>query len=223
MFYKKNLTKDEPSDRIPHLNSHHNGEITKRGTLIAVKELPQVIVPRPAFSKKFAEISGEKVSSCFQCEKCTNGCPVTFAMDIVPHKLMRLIHLGFKDDVLKSNTIWVCASCETCTTRCPNGIDIAHIMDTLRQIALSENIQVPQKNVPIFHSAFLSSMKRHGRVHELGMTITYVLKSEGLGGLMKQAGMGLTMFKKGKLKLLPSHFRANSYVRNIFKRAEGKI
>ena len=72
---------------------------------MAVIELPQTIVPDPSFSKKLGEMSGEKVSACFQCEKCTNGCPVTFAMDIVPHKLMRCIHLGLMDEVLHSDTI----------------------------------------------------------------------------------------------------------------------
>ncbi len=55
-------------------------------------------------------------------------------MDILPHRLIRAVHLGLKDEVIKSRTIWTCASCETCSTRCPNGIDIAHVMDAARQI-----------------------------------------------------------------------------------------
>jgi len=187
---------------------------------MAVGELPQTIVPNPSFRKMVEQKSGEKISACFQCEKCTNGCPVTFAMDIEPHKLIRCVHMGLKDEVLKSDTIWVCASCESCTTRCPNGIDIAHIMDTLRQISQQEGIRASQKDVPIFHSAFLGSMRRHGRVHEPTMAVAYALKSGGLSGLMKQAGMGLELFRKGKIKMLPSRLRANKEVRNIFKIAE---
>ncbi|MBU2608165.1 MAG: 4Fe-4S dicluster domain-containing protein [Chloroflexi bacterium] len=185
-------------------------------------KLPQLIAPNSSLRKQVDEMSGEKVSACFQCEKCTNGCPVTFAMDIVPHKLMRCVNLGLRDEVLNSDTIWVCASCETCTTRCPNDIDIAHIMDTLRQISQREGIEASQKNVPLFHSAFLSSVKRHGRVHEMTMAIDFTLKSQGLKGLLGQAGMGLDMFKKGKLKLLPTQLGANSQVRNIFKKAKRK-
>ena len=190
---------------------------------MTVAELPQVIIPSPSLRKKVEELSGEKISACYQCEKCTNGCPVTFAMDIVPHKLMRLLHLGLVDEVLHSNTIWVCASCETCTTRCPNGIDIAHVMDTLRQLSQREGIKVSQKNTPLFNSEFLSSIRRHGKVHELEMVTIYTLKSEGLAGLLKQArSMGLRMFRRGKLKLLPYSLRPSSQVRNIFKQAEGK-
>jgi len=143
-------------------------------------------------------------------------------MDIVPNKLMRAIHLGLKEEVLRSNTIWVCASCETCTTRCPNGIDIAHIMDTLRQMSLREGIKPAQKDIPVFHSAFLSSVKRYGRIHELGMIIEYTLKSEGPSGLLRQAGMGLEMFIKGKIRLLPRSLRATRQLRNIFSQTEGK-
>ena len=187
---------------------------------MTVDQLSKTIVPNPSFRKEVEGKSGEKVSACFQCEKCTNGCPITFAMDIPPHKVIRSVHLGLKDEVLNSDTIWVCASCETCTTRCPNGIDIAHIMDTLRQISQREGIRASQPKVPIFHSAFLSSIKRHGKVSEIEMALTYYLKGEGLKGLLAQAGMGIGMFTKGKLKLIPDRVRAIGQVKNIFKNAE---
>lgn len=189
---------------------------------MAATDQRQALVPSPAFRNKVEEASGQRVSACFQCEKCTNGCPVTFAMDIVPHKLIRSVHMGLKDRVLNSDTIWVCASCETCTARCPNGIDIARVMDALRQISQAEGVKPSQKLVPVFHSAFLSSMKRHGRVHELEMTLNYTLKSAGWQGLVKQSGMGLDMFKKGKLKLLPARLRGGRQVKRIFDKAEGK-
>ncbi len=189
---------------------------------MSVEEVPQTIVPSPIWHNKVKELSGENISACFQCEKCTNGCPVTFAMDVVPHKLMRCIQLGLKDKVLRSDTIWVCASCETCTTRCPNGIDIAHIMDILRQMSQREEMNPAQKDVPVFHSAFLSSIKRHGRIHELEMIVDYTLRTEGTSGLLRQAGLGLKMFLKGKIKLLPRSLWAAGEVRNIFKQAEGK-
>lgn len=189
---------------------------------MTVAELSETIVPNPSWRKKVGEQSGQNVSACYQCEKCTNGCPVTFVMDIVPHKLMRAIHLGLKEEVLRSDTIWVCASCETCTTRCPNGIDIAHIMDTLRQMSRLEGMKPAHKDVTIFHSAFLSSIKRHGRIHELEMIIDYTLRSEGVGGLLRQAGLGLRMFTKGKMGLLPHSLRATGQVRSIFRKVEGK-
>lgn len=187
---------------------------------MAILELPEFITPNPSLRKRVEELSCQKVSACFQCEKCTNGCPVTFAMDIVPHKLMRLLQFGLKDEILRSYTIWLCASCETCTTRCPNGIDIAHIMDTLRQMAKGEGIKASQYNVPIFHSAFLSSLKRHGRVHETELAITYAWEGETFIGILKLAGMGFAMFLRGKIKLKPSRVRAIGQVRELFKKAK---
>jgi len=187
-----------------------------------VAELPQTIIPNLSWHNKVEELSKQNVSACYQCEKCTNGCPVTFAMDVVPNKLIRAIHFGLKDEVLRSNTIWVCASCETCTTRCPNNIDIAHIMDTLRQMSLHEGIKPAQKNIPVFHSAFLSSVKKYGRIHELSMIIDYTIRSEGISGLLRQADMGLEMFRKGKFKLLPRLLRTPGQLKNIFRQTERK-
>jgi len=58
---------------------------------MTITRIPEKIVPRPSLRKQIEELSGQHISACFQCEKCTNGCPVTFAMDIVPHRLMRLL------------------------------------------------------------------------------------------------------------------------------------
>ena len=185
-------------------------------------KLPEIVVPDSSFRKQVEDLSGQRISACFQCEKCTNGCPLLFAMDIPPHKLMRSVHFGLKDQVLKSDTIWVCASCETCTTRCPNGIDIAHLMDTLRQISQREGIKAAKKFVPIFHSAFVGSMKRWGRVHEMEMAALFTLKSFGLKGLMEQKNQGLEMLRKGRIKILPYRFRPSKQVRSIFKKAEKK-
>jgi len=187
---------------------------------VTLAKVPEKIIPQPSLRRKIEELSGQKIAACFQCEKCTNGCPVTFAMDIVPHRLMHMLQLGLLDEALRSDTIWVCASCETCTTRCPNDIDIAHVMDTLRQLSQKEGIKTAQKNAPIFHSAFLSSLRRHGRVHEPEMAVEYTLRSGGLMGLRKQAGTGMAMFKRGKIKLLPPRVRAGRQVKNIFNKVK---
>jgi heterodisulfide reductase subunit C len=187
---------------------------------VTVAKVPEKIIPKPSLRKKIEDLSGQKISACFQCEKCTNGCPVTFAMDVLPHKLMRMLQMGLLNEALQSDTIWVCASCETCSTRCPNDIDIAHVMDTLRQLSQKEGVKTAQKNAPIFHSAFLSSLRRHGRVHEAEMAVAYMLRSGGLNGLRKQAGTGMAMFKRGKIKLLPPRVGARRQVKNIFRKAK---
>jgi heterodisulfide reductase subunit C len=190
---------------------------------------PVTIVPGPvtaepgsARRQQIEQLSGEKISTCFQCEKCANGCPMTFAMDIAPNQVMHSIQLGLIDPVLNSDTIWVCASCETCSTRCPNDIDIAHVMDTLRQLSTKQGVKPSQKKAPIFHRTFLDSVRRFGRMHEMSMAVEYTLKSEGLKGLSKQMSMGLGMMRKGKMKLFPGRLRAGKEVDTIFRTAKRK-
>lgn len=168
------------------------------------------------------QVSGEKISTCYQCEKCSNGCPMTFAMDVPPNRVMHSIQVGLIDEILNSDTIWVCASCETCTTRCPNNIDIAHVMDTLRQISSKQGVKASQKQVPIFHRTFLNSVKRFGRMHEMSMAVEYTLKSEGIRGLTKQVSMGMDMMRKGKMKIIPGRWHSGEDIKKIFREAKRK-
>ena len=183
-------------------------------------DIPKTIIPNPKLRIMIEELSGQRISSCFQCGKCTNGCPITFAMDIMPHKLVHLLQYGQIEGVLHSDTVWVCASCETCTTRCPNGIDIAHVIDSLRQLSRLQGIKPDQHSVPIFHAAFLNSIKRHGRVHETEMALTYSIEDAGWLGFLKLTGLGFAMFLKGKVKIRPSRVRAINTVKNLFRKAE---
>ena len=148
---------------------------------MSIVQLPREIMPNPSHRKLAEELSGERIPACFQCEKCTNGCPVAFAMDLAPHIALCLLHLGLVDEVLRSDTIWVCASCETRATRCPNDINITRVMDTLRQLSRREDVEPSQRNVPPFHTAFLSSIRRHGRVHETEMAVSFILKGQEAG------------------------------------------
>lgn len=160
--------------------------------------------------------SGIKVSACYQCKKCSNGCPVVYAMDIQPNRVIRMIQLGLKDEVLKSSTIWVCASCETCSTRCPNDVDIARLMDLLRQMSIQEG-KVKDGKTAIFHETFLSSIRRFGRVHELMMIGEYRAKTRDF---MSDLRLGWEMFKRGRLKLFPSGVKGKKEIREIFRRSE---
>ena len=162
--------------------------------------------------------SGESVSLCYQCRKCTNGCPLAFAMDVMPNQVMRMVQLGLDDEVLRSSTIWTCASCQTCTTRCPNDIDIAHLMDVLRQLSREAGVGTERK-IEKFHDAFLDSIRRHGRVFELGMVGQYKLGTMDLFGDTKVAW---EMFKRGKLKFLPEGIKGKKEVREMFKKSKNQ-
>ncbi|MGB5932550.1 MAG: 4Fe-4S dicluster domain-containing protein [Anaerolineae bacterium] len=160
--------------------------------------------------------SGQVTQLCYHCHKCTAGCPVAFAMDYGPDRLLRMIQFGLKEQVLCSSDIWICASCETCGTRCPNEIDIARVMDALRQMAVEEGLPTKERNVPLFHNLFLSIVKRLGRMHEASLMGLYKPLSRDL---FSDIPMGLKMILKGKIPLLPHRIKGNDEVEKIFERS----
>jgi heterodisulfide reductase subunit C len=91
---------------------------------------------RNKFVEKVEELSGQDLFACYQCGKCSAGCPAVSQMDILPNQIIRLAQLGLRDELFKSKSIWICASCMTCNTRCPKGINIAEVIEAIRQILL---------------------------------------------------------------------------------------
>lgn len=95
---------------------------------------------------KISELSGQNLDACYQCGKCSGGCPSVTQMDMLPNQVIRLLQIGLPELALQCNTIWVCASCYMCTVRCPRGIDLAKIMEALRQVNLRENLDYTKIN-----------------------------------------------------------------------------
>jgi len=87
------------------------------------------------------DISGVNVYACYQCGNCSSACPAVEFMDIPPHQVIRKVQLGFIDELVKSETPWICAACITCTVKCPLGVDIAKVMEGLRQIVLRSDFE----------------------------------------------------------------------------------
>jgi len=169
------------------------------------------------FLRQVEQRSGAQVSACFQCHKCSTGCPVGPEMDLLSSQVMRMVHLGLEEEVLASEAIWLCASCEACTTRCPMDIDIASVMDALRMMAVERKATIANENVETFNRSFLSSVHHYGRVFELGMMAAYKLRRRDLFSDVDKVP---TMLRKGKLALLPHFCRGAKDVRRVFKRAE---
>ncbi len=159
-------------------------------------------------------MGGVPIQSCFHCRKCTAGCPIAFAMDYNPNAIIKMIQMGMREKVLGSSTIWLYASCETCVTRCPNDVDIARMMDTLREMAIESGVDAGEKNIVKFHEAFLSNIKMGGRINEPMMIIQYKLKT---GDLFSDMGLGMSMFMKGKIKPISPRTKDMKSVRKIFK------
>ncbi len=182
----------------------------------APQERP-VVEPKRGLAEQIKAEYGEDVYRCYQCQKCSAGCPMTFAMDYPPSQIMRMIQLGQEDELLASKTIWVCVSCNTCSIRCPNDIDIALVMDSLRQRALRKGRHPAKKNVALFHKYFLNNVKKRGRTFEGELLARYQLKT---GQAFQNAGLGLRMFLKGRLGLLPESVSNKKAFREIYRRVE---
>lgn len=161
--------------------------------------------------------AGTTVSACFQCHKCSTGCPIGPEMDLLPSQVMRLVQLGAESEVLGSQAIWLCAACEACTTRCPMQIDIAGVMDALRIMAIDRAVALPDAHVKQFNRSFLGSVRRHGRVFEMGMMAAYKLRTRDF---LSDVGKVPQMLAKGKLSLLPKQSGSAKQVREVFRRAE---
>jgi len=160
------------------------------------------------------ERSGENVFLCYQCKKCTAGCPVAAFFDLTPNQILRACQFGQTDMVLNSRTIWICAACETCSTRCPQGIDIAGIMDVLEIMAQEQKIRPKARTVPMFYKSANRGIGWFGRMWELGLMAELYIR-EFLAGepprkqffrqlFRYDMAMAVKMLRTGKLKILPS-------------------
>jgi heterodisulfide reductase subunit B len=161
---------------------------------------------------RIEEEIGENVYKCYQCIRCTSGCPLAEHFDLSPNQVMRAIQLGQEDMVLHSKTIWLCASCETCSTRCPQGLDLPRIMDHLKVIARQRGIPPKVPEVATFQNIFIRDIRLLGRLYELGLMGELNLRTKQP---LKDIPMGLEMIRKGKIKLLPDLSR-------YFSRGKGK-
>jgi len=167
------------------------------------------ITYRDDLARQVQEACGENVYLCYQCKKCTAGCPVADHFDLTPHRLLRAVQLGQKETVLRSRTIWLCAACEACSTRCPQGLDLPRIVDALRIMAAREGVEPAVPPIPAFYTAALRGIKLFGRMYEAGLMGELYLRMALSGDLdfdqllNSDISLALSMFRKGKLKPLP--------------------
>ncbi len=173
-------------------------------------------------SGKVAPPSGELasiVNQCYQCGKCSAGCPVAPEMDLLPHQMVRLAVMGDVDRIVQSKSIWLCLTCHTCGARCPNGIDVPALLDPIRHQILRGNIETREPQVPAFHNAFMKTVRRFGRVHELSLIGAYKMKTKTFFDDMK---LGWEMFRRGKIHIMPHSSKRKAEVRELFNKSSMK-
>jgi len=170
-----------------------------------------------AFAARISAMIGHNIDGCYQCGKCTAGCPIVYTMEFPPHEVIRLVQLGRSEEALTSHTIWLCASCETCTSRCPKNIDIAAVMDALRVLAFREGRTETEKEITLFHKLFLKVVGRFGRVNDLQLMGKYNLLTLNP---LNDWRLGQKLFFKGKLRLTAPHVKGLKEFQEILKRVQ---
>lgn len=163
--------------------------------------------------------TGVNVSKCYQCGKCSAGCPLAGEMEFPPSYILRMLQTGdptLEEKVLRSFAIWVCLTCEMCYSRCPMSIDIPKMMDFLREKSLLEHKVSPQaKEIVAFHKSFLSSIEKTGRLYELGLTLEYKARTLSL---MQDIAVAPAMLSRGKLHIVPDVIKGKSKIVSIFNK-----
>ncbi|MBI4631709.1 MAG: 4Fe-4S dicluster domain-containing protein, partial [Chloroflexi bacterium] len=163
-------------------------------------------------AEKIRAETGENVFLCYQCVKCTSGCPLAEYFDLAPNQVMRAAQLGQDEMVVNAKTTWLCAGCQTCPTRCPQGIDVAKVMDFMVKEALARGVAPKVPHVALFNKVFLRNVNILGRAYELGLIGEMNLRT---GQPLKDVGMGLEMIGKGKIKLTPTFKRTPKQVKRV--------
>ncbi|MCL4180557.1 MAG: 4Fe-4S dicluster domain-containing protein [Verrucomicrobia bacterium] len=176
----------------------------------------------PGFGKEVMSVPGcEQLKSCIQCGTCSGVCPLSVYMDYSPRQVMELTRSDFKNEVLRSHTIWLCASCYACTVECPREIRITDIMYELKQRAIKERVYPPRFPIPVLAREFTDMVKKNGRITEMVLVMKLFLKTSWLAG-MKNWRMGLDLMKTGRLSLVTEKIKARGDIARMLDTVDAK-
>jgi heterodisulfide reductase subunit C2 len=171
--------------------------------------------PSRTLASEILEATGINASTCYQCGKCSAGCPMASESDLRPHNVMRLVIQDRREKALADESIWLCLTCETCSSRCPNACDPARVIDAVREMSIEAGVADPPRNVAAFHRAFLEQIRTNGRLHEVGMVMEYKLRS---GDLMKDVTNAPGMLSRGKLSFRAERIEGVDEIKRIFEK-----
>ncbi|TLN19935.1 hypothetical protein FDZ71_04640 [bacterium] len=155
----------------------------------------------PTLAEKVEKATHQNTYLCYQCKRCSAGCPMAEHFDKLPNEVMLAIQ-NDDNSIMNSKTVWLCASCQTCNTRCPQSLDIPGILDYFRQETIN-SASVPE--TARFFKTFMRNARFFGRVYEAGLMGELNLRE---GKPLRDIGMGLNMIRRGKIRLTPDFARA---------------
>lgn len=162
-----------------------------------------------------AEEAGVNFKDCYQCGKCTAGCPLSSAMDLMPREVIRYLQLGAIDKVLSAKTPWICAQCEVCSTRCPQNVDICSTMRAVRHASKNAGRR-PVPEADIFDDAFIANVKKHGISNEQYLAAAYNMKSKHF---MQDMGNARRMLKRKMVGIAVHNSEGRAEVAQLIDRA----
>jgi heterodisulfide reductase subunit C len=154
---------------------------------------------------------GDKISQCIQCGTCSASCPVSFAMEYVPRQVIAKLRAGEIEDVLKSDTAWICASCYSCTVRCPAGIKFTDFMYQLKRAGIEFGILPKNKNGIKMAKSFGETVKKYGRNFEPELIIRYNLPNPF--NFLKVMPLGLKLLAHNRMPMLPAKVKGSKYIK----------
>ena len=171
------------------------------------------------FRRQVEELSGQNLSACYQCGKCSAGCPVLHDLELSPNRVLRIVQLGLEDELLTHESVWCCSACGTCNGRCPMGIDIVAVMDALRSLAVRRHLHLSRgaAKVRTFYRAFLDCVRQFGRLSEAGLMGGYNINSGHLFTSMSKAPWFLI---KQKVGITPHIIKRIDRLQRVFQRIE---
>lgn len=153
------------------------------------------------FADEIMSLAGcDQLKSCIQCGTCSGTCPLSIYMDYTPRQIMALVRADFKHEVLRSRTIWLCASCYACTVECPRNIRITDIMYALKQRAIQEGVYPRRFPIPVLAHEFSAMARRYGRITETLLVLRLFLKSNWTA-LFRSWRLGLGLLRTGRFSL----------------------
>ncbi|MBK7454414.1 MAG: 4Fe-4S dicluster domain-containing protein [Anaerolineales bacterium] len=155
---------------------------------------------------------------CIQCGSCGGSCPSAADMDHTPRMLFALLRAGLKDEVLRSNTPWICVSCYHCVVRCPQNVHITDVMYTIKAMAIHEK-NFADTTASDFSETFVEMVEKYGRSFEFGLATRHYLKHQPLR-LPGMTGMGLGMLTKSRMSIMPKRIKNMTQLTAILDKAK---
>ncbi len=144
---------------------------------------------------------GDWVKMCMQCGVCAGSCPFGPNWEHTPQKIFMMIRAGKREEVLTSDSMWMCTSCYNCIVRCPRELPITHIMHGLANYAHRLGIAPKMNPTRRFAKIFWDNCTATGRVNELKLSIRLYFMDGIVAGIkiglsMMSMGMGMLMTKR---------------------------